>query len=257
LTLKISQIPITKGAPFTGLEEIEINDALTTKKIQLLSLQTVDVKVTSIGTPGNDINYPTEKAVRDALDLKENSANKGAVSGYAGLDSSQELLLANFPSGNALEVLRRNAANTALEFGVGGLTFGKVVKSVDEIRTENTVLADDAELFVPLEANKTYSYLLLLMLQSPFATNFVYEIVGPSGAAVQRSASTWSSNTPQNFGTGGVIIATSGLEQMCFVAGRVVVAGTAGNLSFQWSQNVSSTGDTIVLKGATLLVWEE
>ena len=46
----------------------------------------------------------------------EKTANKGAVSGYAGLDASQELLLVNFPSGAALQVLRRNAANDALEF---------------------------------------------------------------------------------------------------------------------------------------------
>jgi len=46
----------------------------------------------------------------------EEQGNKGAVSGYAGLDASQELLLTNFPSGAALQVLRRNAGNTALEF---------------------------------------------------------------------------------------------------------------------------------------------
>ena len=48
----------------------------------------------------------------------EIQTNKGAASGYAGLDATQELLLANFPAGNGLEVLRRNAANTALEFAV-------------------------------------------------------------------------------------------------------------------------------------------
>lgn len=50
------------------------------------------------------------------LAARELTANKGAISGYAGLDASQELLLANFPSGVALQVLRRNAGNTALEF---------------------------------------------------------------------------------------------------------------------------------------------
>lgn len=84
----------------------------------------VSNKVTTIGTPGNDVNYPTEKATRDALDLKEDSlgftpedsANKGEISGYAGLDASQELLLANFPAGTTLQILRRDVANTALEF---------------------------------------------------------------------------------------------------------------------------------------------
>ena len=46
----------------------------------------------------------------------ESQINKGAVNGYAGLDASQQLLLANFPAGTALQVLRRNAGNTALEF---------------------------------------------------------------------------------------------------------------------------------------------
>ena len=77
-------------------------------------------KVTTIGTPGNDVNYGTEKAIRDELNLKEdslgftpeNSANKGIINGYAGLDGFQELLLANFPSGDPLQVLRRNAGNT-------------------------------------------------------------------------------------------------------------------------------------------------
>ncbi len=46
----------------------------------------------------------------------EEQGNKGAVSGYAGLDAFQELLLANFPSGAALQVLRRDVGNVALEF---------------------------------------------------------------------------------------------------------------------------------------------
>ena len=46
----------------------------------------------------------------------EEQGNKGAISGYAGLDASQELLLTNFPTGTGLQVLRRNVGNTALEF---------------------------------------------------------------------------------------------------------------------------------------------
>ncbi len=106
-------------------------------------------KVTTIGTPGNDVNYGTEKAIRDALNLKEDSlgftpeniANKGAVSGYAGLDASQELLLTNFPSGIALQVQRRNADNTALEFatvGGGGGQVDSVVGTLDRISVNST-----------------------------------------------------------------------------------------------------------------------
>ena len=48
----------------------------------------------------------------------ENSTNKDAINGYAGLDGSSKLKLAQFPSGNADEVLKRNSANNALEFDV-------------------------------------------------------------------------------------------------------------------------------------------
>lgn len=52
----------------------------------------------------------------------EEQGNKGAVSGYAGLDASQELLLTNFPAGTGNQFLRRNAGNTALEFATIVLT---------------------------------------------------------------------------------------------------------------------------------------
>ncbi len=136
--------------------EQAVREALDLKEDNLgFTPEDVANKVITVGTPGDDTNYPSEKAVRDALNLKEDSlgftpedvANKatdlltpdnieypttlavttfalqyqllnekGAVSGYAGLDASQELLLTNFPSGSALQVLRRNAGNNALEF---------------------------------------------------------------------------------------------------------------------------------------------
>ena len=54
--------------------------------------------------------------IQTQLNATEKTANKGVASGYAALDSSLELLLANFPGGSALQVLRRNSANDELEF---------------------------------------------------------------------------------------------------------------------------------------------
>lgn len=150
----------TPGNDTNYPSEKAVRDALNLKQDTLLfTPEDIANKVTTIGTPGNDTNYPTEKAARDALDLKEDSlgftpedvankainlltpdnikyattlaittelssyqllSEKGAVSGYAGLDASQELLLANFPAGAALQFLRRNAGNTALEFAASG-----------------------------------------------------------------------------------------------------------------------------------------
>lgn len=81
-----------------------------------LALVKADVGLSNVDNT-SDADKPVSTAQQTALDLKEDTANKGAISGYAGLDALQKLLLANFPSGNALEVLMRNAANDALEFG--------------------------------------------------------------------------------------------------------------------------------------------
>ena len=88
-----------------------------------------DINADKIGTgivSNTEFNYlnGVTSAIQTQLDGKEptlgftpeNVANKGGPSGYAGLDVSQKLQLVNFPSGSALQILRRNAGNTALEF---------------------------------------------------------------------------------------------------------------------------------------------
>ena len=88
-----------------------------------LALVKADVGLGNVDNT-SDADKPVSTAQQTALDGKEDSlgftpedsANKGAISGYAALDASQELLLVNFPSGISLQVLRRNAANDALEF---------------------------------------------------------------------------------------------------------------------------------------------
>lgn len=81
-------------------------------------------------------------SIQTQLGTKEDSANKGAVSGYAGLDASQELLLANFPSGTGLQVLRRNSGNTALEFAT--LSDLQGVTSINADTTAAQVIAGTA-----------------------------------------------------------------------------------------------------------------
>lgn len=88
-----------------------------------LVLSKSDVGLSNVDNT-SDANKPISTATQTALDGKqnslgytaENSANKDANSGYAGLDSSGKLKLAQFPSGSALQYLRRNSGNTALEF---------------------------------------------------------------------------------------------------------------------------------------------
>jgi len=113
----------------TEISPITIPDGTTlvTTKTTNETIDNVDQLIDYV-SGDNSPNFIPQLAIENLVsDLvaKEDTVNKGAVSGYAGLDASQELLLANFPSGNALEVLRRNAANTGLEFVVeAGEFFG-------------------------------------------------------------------------------------------------------------------------------------
>ncbi len=228
-------------------------------------------KVTVVGTPGDDVNYPTEKATRDALDLKEdslgftpeNAANKGAVSGYSGLDASQKLLLTNFPSGSALEVLRRNAGNTALEFAVvsggTGNTFARVVKKADEIVNNSTAFQNDDELVVALQANKTYCGILNCIINSSAVADFKYAFTIPSGASGSKTNSSLSSVVAP--ASASIIdvdilngIAADGMFQLYF---KIIVTATAGNLQLRWAQNTAEVSDTKVIQGSSLVIWEE
>jgi len=88
------------------------------------------------------------------LAARELTANKGAVNGYAGLDASQELLLVNFPSGAALQVLRRNAANTALEFA----TIAAGITSINGDTTAAQVLAGTTNRISLVDAGATHTF---------------------------------------------------------------------------------------------------
>ena len=97
---------------------------------------TANINATKLGTgvvDNTEFNFlnGVTSAIQTQIDTKEATANKGAVSGYAGLDGSQELLLTNFPSGSALQVLRRDAGNTALEFAT-------IVSGVTSINSDST-----------------------------------------------------------------------------------------------------------------------
>lgn len=90
-------------------------------------------------------------------------SEKGAANGYAGLDGSSELLLTNFPTGDALQILRRNAANNGLEFtdatnigdvvGPGSSTTNGITKYADttgNLLADSTILIDaNNELIIP------------------------------------------------------------------------------------------------------------
>jgi len=143
--------------------------------------------------------------------------------------------------------------------GGGGQTFAKVVKSVDETIDTSTTFQDDDELFVALTANLNYAWQLWLFVTSGAVPDIKTAWTLPAGATGQHSSANWGSSggsATANM-TASDPLATGGGVQWVPFTGRVIMAGTAGNMQLQWAQNTSDAGDTTVLAGSVLVVWQE
>lgn len=163
----------------------------------------------------------------------------------------------------ASQILQFNAVTNRWEFAAPpsgtSNTFARVVKKVDEIVNNSTTLINDAELFVALNINKTYGFYFIMFLSSP-ATPQIKKLWSiPAGATGLRLNGAWSSSaviSTRNVITSSAL-ATNGQDQSLVESGRIIMAGTAGNLQFRWAQQTANASDTKVLQGSYLVVWEE
>jgi hypothetical protein len=89
------------------------------------SFQTLDKTAVGLANVDNtsDANKPVSSATTTALNLKENTANKGAASGYAPLDGSSKVPLANLPlpltQANSHASADTDSSTTALHHTLG------------------------------------------------------------------------------------------------------------------------------------------
>jgi len=212
------------------------------------------------GDNGTKIPQSAIDSLVSDLAAKEDVSNKGANSGYAGLDATSKLQIANFPSGNALQVLRRDAANTALEFATpAGLTFAKVVKSVDETRTNLSSTQDDDELFITLDANTVYSGILVIFYDLDIAAGLKRATFSiPFGATgilsineLEHLSPTGITELDSQIFNGG----QSGLNTTSAVF-TITTGGTPGNITFQWSPAFVVANNVTIKAGSYMVIWK-
>jgi hypothetical protein len=169
---------------------------------------------------------------------------------------------------------RENGATSDLDTGGGGgaptdaeywvntkhtsLTANKlnkrIIKTVDETLTNSTVLQNDNELSVALEANKRYGFSGLILHAGPAAADMNATFIGPTGATGNWNTHGEQSGT-NSLGASKTIVTTTTQRQWSFV-GYVKTSTTAGSLVFQWAQAVADTGTNTVYEGSYLEVWE-
>jgi len=146
--------------------------------------------------------------------------------------------------------------------GGAGLTFAKVVKTVDQIVNNSTTLQDDDELLFTPNINTTYHGILLIIYNSSVNADFKSAFSLPAGAvgewldnnALWRISAQVYANITTAFGISGSGVGLPRASSQHFV---IKMGATAGDCNFQWCQNTLEVSDTIVEEGSLLLVWEE
>jgi len=216
------------------------------------------------------------KTTRYGVDplLAEELANKRYVDAQtgAGIDLSTlgdlhgfSTVDARIPIGTNDQVLTADSAQAlGLKWAAaagGGLTFAKDVKPADETVTSTTTLQDDDDLVITPNINKTYGYMLMCMFTSDTPAGFRYAASIPSGATMTRVAGqNWNSTlegTMEDMTTAKSVTTSGTFNHIIQVVGRLIMGGTAGDVNFQWAQNISDAADTTVQEGAFWIWWEE
>lgn len=129
-------------------------------------------------------------------------------------------------------------------------------KTADETISATTTLQNDDHLFASVEANAVYGLILTVMYQSGTTPDFKQAFTAPAGTTFESGWFLYNPGTI-GFGATGALGSVTGLggtgaNVPFMLSATVFVGGTAGTLQWQWAQNTSDAGSTIVRKGSRL-----
>lgn len=137
-----------------------------------------------------------------------------------------------------------------------------VIKGADESVTSSTTLQNDDALFLPLEANASYIWLLVpFYLANSGTGDMKAGPVVPSGATVDwtvihmGSSDTFLLDTGSSSGAVNLFHGNGATLRSALLAGTAVTSSTSGNLQFQWAQNGVSGTATTVKAGSLIAAW--
>lgn len=137
-------------------------------------------------------------------------------------------------------------------------------KTADESILNSTALQDDNHLILPVEANSTYLIQAFIIYDGSTTGDINIGWSGPAGAtfdwtpaglttgATTVSASVKLAGNP--IGTADALGAVGvGTKAVLIAEGILIVAGTAGSLTFRWAQNaLDAVNATTVFTGSVL-----
>jgi len=151
----------------------------------------------------------------------------------------------------ARELATKNYVDTK-----AGQTFARVVKLADQIVNNSTTLVNDTEIFIPLEANKTYAWIIWIYVITTNTADIKETYTVPAGASGGWCETIGANVTRNNYGVTEFQGMGNLLNKCNTQTGQVSVGATAGNLQFQFAQQAADVTDTTVQAGSCMVVWE-
>lgn len=165
----------------------------------------------------------------------------------------------------AAPVWATNDVPSATDFNEWLQNINFISKTSDTSRNTTIVLADDPEILLPAIANATYvlTCVLVYSATSQAAGDLNVSWGVPAGAAILGHASgqpvagttsaddlvtAFADTTTLSFGVIGIAAPWT----TAFLIGRLVMAGTAGNIRLRWCQATSNATNTTMRQGTFL-----
>lgn len=139
--------------------------------------------------------------------------------------------------------------------GVGSLLdYQFVRKTGNQNKASDTTLSDDTELLLPVGANQIWEFTCMLHTDVSGAARIKAVMAGPAGSTIRTGVFAKSDANDTVFVTSdgtAISFGAGGADPQLF-RGLIRTAGTAGNLSVQWAQQVS-IASTITVKTDSFL----
>lgn len=139
----------------------------------------------------------------------------------------------------------------------------QVKKAGGTSRNTTTTMTADPELVLPVEANASYRVMLFAKYDAgtaPSSGRLKWSLTGPAGATgdfsthgAQPTATAYATDQAGQTSLGGTTTmgaAGVGTAFPIVAVGTIIIAGTAGNLSFTWAQADSNATNTTIYAGS-------
>lgn len=147
----------------------------------------------------------------------------------------------------------RDAVDSSLLLSKRRLRY--VIKAADEIVNNSTILQNDDELGIAVEANKLYLFRLRLRLVSTAVANFKFAFTIPAAASMRDTPFLYVASPPTadvDSTVARALFPTTGVDSVVTLTGHILTGANAGNVVLQWAQNTAEVSDTKVLVGSYL-----